>query len=320
MIALLFGALAALVFFLDVRAPLGANIPLLYIVPTLMAIWYRGGRAFAAPAICTALIITRVFWFPTGDWSLGVFNRALTTIALWSTAILLVQFKRADARLRVQADEARFGEMAMVIAHELRNALAGIRTAVEVFGARLSDGPRDQKVRQEMVHRVQSLEHFVADLLALSRPVHAELAPRPLRPVVRRAVESLTGEPSFSGVTVDIAETDAVAVIDDTLIESALVHLLRNAAEAMNGSGHIAVAVTQSTGNIRISVRDSGPGISAEIRDKIFDPFFTTSSRRRGLGLAIAKRAIDRHDGSLVIESREAVGATAIISLPVRPA
>jgi signal transduction histidine kinase len=224
MIALVFGGLTAVVFVLDARSQLGANVPLLYIVPTLVTIWHSGRHGLVAPAICTALTIARVFWFPSGDWSLGLFNRALTTVALWSTAILLVQFKEADARLRAQAETARFGEMAMVIAHELRNALAGIRTAIDVFGARLSNSERDQDVRSEMNRRVQSLEHFVADLLTLSRPVRPALARRPLMPVVRRAVDALKSDPLFSGITVDTESTDAAAFIDDTLIESALVH------------------------------------------------------------------------------------------------
>src|SRR5688500_7283645 len=159
MIALVFSGLTAVVFILDARSQLGANVPLLYIVPTLVTIWHSGKHGLAAPAVCTALIIARVFWFPYGDWSLGLFNRALTTVTLWSTAILLVQFREADVRLRAQAETARFGEMAIVIAHELRNALAGIRTAVDVFGARLSHSERDQDVRSEMHSRIPWTEH-----------------------------------------------------------------------------------------------------------------------------------------------------------------
>ncbi len=317
MIALVFSALTAVVFVLDARAPLGANVPLLYIVPTLVTIWHAGSRGLAAPAICTALIVVRMLWFPSGDWSLGLFNRTLTTVVLWSTAILLLRFKLADARVRAQAEAARFGEMAMVIAHELRNALAGIRTAVDVFGARPSISARDQDVRSEMIRRVQSLEHFVADLLTLSRPVRAQLAQRRLMPVVRRAVESLKRDPRFDGVTVDIADiTDAAASIDDTLVESALVHLLRNAAEAMDGAGPVAIGLTHDGRVSRITIRDAGPGIPSGIRQKVFDPFFTTSSSRRGLGLPIARRAIEHHGGSLAIESEDGRGTTAIVTLP----
>lgn len=314
--AMIFSALSALVFFLDARVPLGANVPLLYIVPVLIAIWHARGSGVAAPAICTGLIVLRVFWLPSGDWFLGVFNRALTLLALWSSAILLVQFKRTDARLREQEDAARFGEMALVIAHELRNALAGIRTAVDVFGAKLAQSERDQAVRREMANRVESMEHFIADMLMLSRPMQSRLSPHSLAPVVQRAAASLKSDPQFSGISVDIGAADAIVPMDEALMESALRHLLFNAAQAMNGAGAIDLAIEHSEKTCRLTIRDQGPGIGADVRAKIFERFFTTRSHGRGLGLPIAKRAIDHHGGSLEIESEPGAGTTVIVTLP----
>jgi signal transduction histidine kinase len=315
-LAVLFGLLTASIFAVDVRTRLGANIPLLYIVPVLITLWHAPRGALWAPAICTALVVLRVMWFPSGDFLLGVVNRALTVLALWATAILLLRFKRAEARLRAQEEQVRAGEMAMTVAHELRNALAGIRAAVDVFGARLPATERDQHIRREMTSRVQSLEHFVVDLLALSRPAQPKPAPAALMPIVRRAVAAIEHDSRAGNLAIEIAETDAEVAVDAPLLESALVHLLRNAAEAMNGSGTITVSAHRARHTWRISIRDHGPGIPADIRQKIFEPFFTTRSRNRGLGLPIAKRIVEQHGGSLTIDSPPDGGAVVTMTLP----
>ena len=79
-LAALFGLLSAAVFAIDVRTRLGANVPLLYIVPVLITLWHARRGALWAPAICTALVALRVMWFPSGDLLLGVVNRALTLL------------------------------------------------------------------------------------------------------------------------------------------------------------------------------------------------------------------------------------------------
>ena len=319
-LAATFSVLSGVVFVLDTQAPLGANIPLLYIVPVLVAMWYARSMGLAAPAVCTALTALRIVWFPSGDWSLGLLNRALTVLAIWSTAILLVRFKRTEARLRTQEERARFADIAMLIAHELRNALAGIRAAVDVFGKRLSSSERDQEVRQEMNKRVQSLERFLVDLLALSSPSHPlRLTPAPVLPIVRRAAESVRRDPAFTGLTIDIDGAETIASVDEPLLESALAHLLLNAAQAMDGTGTVRVGIEGSGEECRIVIRDAGPGIGPELRAKIFEPFFTTKSRGRGLGLPIAKRAVEQHGGSLEIESPAGTGVTAIVRLHTKP-
>ena len=311
-----FTALCAAVFVLDTQVPLGANVPLLYVVPMLIALWHAGERGLAAPAICTALTVVRVVWLPSGDWGLGVFNRALTILALWVTAILLQQFRRTQDQLQASEEAARFGEIAMGVAHELRNALGGIRAAVDVFGGRRSDSERDRAVKHELTNRVISLEHFVADLLMLSRPMASPVSPRPVRPLIQRAVASLRAEGHLDDIAVDVEPGDAVVPLAETVMEPALRQLLLNAAQAINGGGSIRVAIHNHGGVCDLSIQDTGTGIPPDLIQKIFDPFFTTKSRGRGLGLPIAKRAIEHHGGSLVIESRPGAGTTAIVSLP----
>jgi signal transduction histidine kinase len=316
-VAVTFALLTTAVFLIDANTRLGANIPLLYILPVLITVWHAPRAGVAAATLCTILAITRVMWFPSGDLLLGIVNRALTVLALWTMAVLLLHFKRAEARLREQEELVRTGEMAMTIAHELRNALAGIRAAVDVFGASLGTSDRHREVRREIANRVDSLEGFVVDLLTLSRPMPVALTPQALMPAVQRAAASLATSPGFGAVSVDAPAIEAMVPMDAPLLEAALLHLLRNAAEAMDGTGRITISAALGRGVCQISIRDTGGGIPAEIRHRVFEPFFTTRSRSRGLGLAIATRIIKHHRGSLAIESEAGMGTTAIVTLPL---
>ena len=96
-------------------------------------------------------------------------------------------------------------------------------------------------------------------------------------------------------------------------------NLLHNSIQAMGGKGRIIISLNEVDGNIVVSFRDTGPGIPADIRDKIFEPFFTTKppGMGTGLGLDIIKRIIDRHSGSISFDSKDGVGTTFIVKLPV---
>jgi two-component system, LuxR family, sensor kinase FixL len=229
----------------------------------------------------------------------------------------LTRRKQIEARLREQSELARIGQMAAVMAHEVRNPLAGIRGALEVVGARLPAESRDRAVMSDAIARLDALNLFVQDVLLFSRPRPPAIRPTPLMLLLGRLIELLKGDAQFGDVTITVEGGDVVVPMDPQLIERTLHNLLANAAQALKGAGTISVRIETPDDICRISVSDNGPGIPHDVRARLFEPFFTTKHRGTGLGLAIAKRTVTQHGGSITVESTPDTGTTVIIDLPL---
>jgi two-component system sensor kinase FixL len=224
---------------------------------------------------------------------------------------------RMEEQLREQAALVRLGEMAAVIAHEVKNPLAGIRGAVQVIGSRLPEGSREAAVVGEIISRVDTLAGLIQDLLLFARPPQPRPHPVDVSPVLAATAELLTSDPGLSGVRVEIEGSAPPLIADAELLKIVFLNLLANSAHAMKGQGRIRVAVDAADGVARVVVSDAGPGIPPEIREKLFTPFFTTKSRGTGLGLATAKRLIEAHAGRIRIECPPSGGTTVTIELPL---
>jgi two-component system, LuxR family, sensor kinase FixL len=223
---------------------------------------------------------------------------------------------RMEEQVREQAALARLGEMAAVIAHEVKNPLAGVRGAIQVIGARMPQGP-DALVVTEILARIDALSDLMKDLLLFARPPQPKVAPVDVRSVVTATAELLNADPALRDVRVEFEGLSRLVAADAELLKIVFLNLLLNGAHAMQGRGSIRVSVSAAAGTCQIAFADSGPGIPAEIRDKMFTPFFTTKSRGTGLGLPTAKRLVEAHAGSIRIESPHAGGTTVTIQLPL---
>jgi signal transduction histidine kinase len=161
------------------------------------------------------------------------------------------------------------------------------------------------------------LNQFVDDLLVLSRPKPPDMRRVPLRPLLQRIINFLRQDPQFANVTFDLDAADVSAEIDQAQIERALLNLISNAGQAMEGAGRVSVVLNSANNACRISVADEGPGIPPDVVEKIFEPFFTTKHRGTGLGLPITKRTIEQHRGSIAIRSIPGRGTTIVVTLPL---
>jgi PAS domain S-box-containing protein len=224
-----------------------------------------------------------------------------------------------EAQLREQAALAKLGEMAAVIAHEIKNPLAGIRGAVQVFGNRMSDGARETQILQEIVSRIDALDQMMKDLLMFARPPKPRPALTDLVPLVTTTANLLSRDPALQEVDVEIEGSAPPVSADPDMLRIVFHNLLINGAHAMQGKGRIRVAVGATDGTCEIAFIDNGPGIPTEIREKIFMPFFTTKSRGSGLGLPTAKRLIEAHNGQIAIDSPPAGGTAIVVRLPISP-
>lgn len=227
--------------------------------------------------------------------------------------------KAAEQRLAEQAALARVGQMAAVVAHEVKNPLAGIKGAIQVMLSRRPQGDTEAAVMRDIVARIDALNDLIQDLMMFARPRPARLASVNLRRVIDEAITALRRDPVASAVEIHVAGDAGDITADADMIRATIVNLLLNAAQAMNGQGRIQLTMSRQDRNWTIEVSDDGPGIPREIRDQVLEPFFTTKARGGGLGLPIAKRVAELHGGTLTLGFPETGGTTVTIAAPSRP-
>ncbi len=225
--------------------------------------------------------------------------------------------KRTEELLRERAALARLGEMAAVVAHEVKNPLAGIRGALQVIGGRMPEKSRERGIIGDIVARLDSLNEIVHDLLVFARPREPRLGPVPITELLESTAALLRKDPAHAGVDVTVSGEPLTIEADPEQLQTAFVNLLLNAAQASGPGGRVDVTVTADDGLCRVAIADRGPGIPPEIQDKIFEPFFTTKHRGTGLGLPTARRVVERHKGTIEVNSSGTDGTTVTVSLPV---
>ena len=223
--------------------------------------------------------------------------------------------KRAEAKLREQATLTRLGEMAAVVAHEVKNPLAGISGALQVISSRMPADSGDRAVIGDIQARIDSLNEMVQDLLMFARPKPPALAQVRLGSLLATTSSLLRRDPALD-VEVSIRGENPTIRADGEQLQNAFFNLLLNAAQAMGGKGTIDVSVEPSGETYEVSVADRGPGLEPETLEKMFEPFFTTKHRGSGLGLPTARRIVEAHGGRLVGRPRPGGGAIMVVSLP----
>jgi signal transduction histidine kinase len=214
-----------------------------------------------------------------------------------------------DRRLRKKLIDAErlaaIGEVASRVAHEIRNPLAGISSAIQVMARDFEKGSKKAEIVRLVVQEVQRLDQFVEDLLLYARPIRPTRAPVQLREVVDRAVFLLRQGPLFEGIEVSVDDRLAgePVAIDPGLFLLALENLLLNAAQAQKGVGRIRVelrpAVGTGEGRVLVAVEDAGPGIAPDALATLFEPFHSTKFKGTGLGLSTTKKIVDAHGGTI---------------------
>jgi PAS domain S-box-containing protein len=221
--------------------------------------------------------------------------------------------KRAEAQLREQAALAQLGQLAAIVAHEVRNPLAGLRASLQVIDRRCE--ARDRSAIAAMIQRIDGLNDKVEDLLLFARP----------RPPLRQAVDVkmlmrdvATSAQISTGrleASIPVSGDDVKASADPDMLRAALLNLTLNACQVAPHK-EVEMRVAASAGVCRIAVCDRGPGIPVEIRDRVFEPFFTTRVNGTGLGLAIVKRLMELQDGTVQLSDREGGGTIAEVTIP----
>jgi PAS domain S-box-containing protein len=215
---------------------------------------------------------------------------------------------------------AAIRELAGSIAHEVRNPLAGLRAAMQVFRDDEGRPPLESAVMTECMAQIHRLDAMVTDLVAFAEPHEVAPSPRRLREVAERAVAGIVGTPVMAGVDVRTEIGEELTVLaDDVQLGAALRIVLENAAQAVAGRGTVVIDAIRRNGTVVLRVHDSGPGIDESLRERIFRPFVSTKHKGTGLGLAIARRVLEAHGGTISFECPEDGGTRFLLGLPAVP-
>jgi PAS domain S-box-containing protein len=221
-----------------------------------------------------------------------------------------------EHRLAEQKSLAKLGEMAAVVAHEVKNPIAGIRGALQVITSRMPAEQRDRSVLIDIITRLDALNRIVQDMLMFSRPRALRQEPVALAVLLSDTAAHIGRDPNLSRLEIGVTGTADITG-DREMLQVVFQNILMNAAQAMEGQGRVDVTITCVGGRCRVAVADRGPGMPDEVREKAFDAFFTTKHRGTGLGLPIARRVIEAHGGTILIEAPSGGGTTVSIELPV---
>ena len=204
---------------------------------------------------------------------------------------------------------AAIGQMAATVAHEIRNPLGGIRGFAALLERDIDEDDPRHRLVQKILAGTTSLDGVVSELLEYTRPVELTLRPENCRDLVEAAIGYL----EVGGGRVDVRnEVDASVCVkaDSHKIRQALLNILLNAVQSIDGQGRVTVRSEADEETVTITVVDTGCGIEAEDLDKVFSPFYTTKEKGTGLGLALAAKTIEGHGGSLETTSTPGEGSS----------
>lgn len=201
------------------------------------------------------------------------------------------------------------------LSHEIKNSLTGIAGALAVLSDRLDDNPDMADVLSRIRTEVERIDGSVKELTAFANPKVPVLRKRNIHDVIDRAIDGAHLR-SSTRVARDYSANMPLIRLDERLLIEALARMFSNAQDVMPAGGELHVQTLLTEGNAVVRVRDTGPGIRDGEHEKVFRPFVTSKTRGLGLGLAIIRRVVQAHGGSVSASSVPG-GAEFTIVLPV---
>ncbi|EMJ4790344.1 two-component system sensor histidine kinase ZraS [Klebsiella oxytoca] len=245
------------------------------------------------------------------------------------TATVLAQFWfRRYQRSRKQLQEATarkekllaLGHLAAGVAHEVRNPLSSIKGLARYFAERTPADGEAHQLALVMAREADRLNRVVSELLELVRPAHLKYQPVDLNEVITHSLQLVSQDAASRAISLKFIAQPALCRIqaDPDRLKQVLLNLYLNAIHAIGRDGVITVAVREcGDGRVKVSVADSGKGMTAEQLQAIFTPYFTTKADGTGLGLAVVQNIVEQHGGTIDAESTPGKGALFTLYLPV---
>lgn len=223
-----------------------------------------------------------------------------------------------EEQLRRAEKLSTLGEMAAVLAHEIRNPLGSIRGTAEILRDDYPAGNPKHEFIEIQIKETERLNRVVEDFLRMARPQPKEMRLCQLQEELETIVTLIANDARERKISLELKAPPLPVIIraDGEKLRQAFLNLVINALQATPEGGFVKIGVTELDDVVEITFKDSGPGIDEEIIGRIFEPFFTTKQDGTGLGLAVAKKIIEAHGGSLKVDSEAGSGATIMVRLP----
>lgn len=239
----------------------------------------------------------------------------------WILSLVLYRFSRREEQHRLEMTRreslAQLGEMGAMLAHEIRNPLAGIKGFAQLVGRNPQD-VRNSDFAEHIVMEAQRLEVLVNDLLAYARSEQELTDPVDLAEVVSHTAALLRHEAEPLHIKIVCESPDTLFVVGNRdRLGQVLLNLGKNAAQAMPDGGTLQLIASVVGKQAKIKISDNGFGISQENMPRIFDPFFTTKAKGTGLGLALCRKIVEEHGGQISVESTVGQGTTFYVTIPI---
>lgn len=210
-------------------------------------------------------------------------------------------------------------ELAAMVGHDLRNPLTGIAGAVYYLKKKTNPEPgsRLEEMFGVIDKDIEYANKIVNDLFEYSRKIHLNLTDASLKTVLKESL-ALVNIPSNIHVT-EATEDGLTARVDADKLKRVFVNILKNSVEAMPTGGNLTIKAKKAKDRVKITFSDTGPGIPKETLEKLFVPLFTTKAKGMGLGLAICRRIVEAHGGTITAESTVGKETTFTVTIPTKP-
>jgi two-component system NtrC family sensor kinase len=238
--------------------------------------------------------------------------------------------RRAEAENRLLQSEkqASIGRLAAGVAHEINNPLTGVLTFTRILLRSKDIGDKNLSHLQKIAESTVRVKNIVKGLLDFSRQTDLDREPTDINRLIRAVISAMENQALIKGVSTQFksGEDLPMLTLDRNQLQSVLVNLIINALDAMEHGGNIMISTGISLSasdagkkGVEIAVTDTGCGIPPADLDKLFEPFFTTKEvgKGTGLGLAVSYGIVQRHGGTVRVQSEVGRGSTFTIWLPV---
>jgi two-component system sensor histidine kinase HydH len=324
-----------------------------YYIPIILAALWFGFRGGLGCAIVVSIVYTPHILFQWGghiSMEMEKYLEILLYNIVGSLTGLLAQREREQSlqlqrtaegledsyrRLQSQSDRiiaveeqlrraerlSTLGEMAAVLAHEIRNPLGSIRGTAEILRDDYPPGTQKHEFIEIQIKETERLNNVVEDFLRMARQQPFDMKSCAITEELETIVkltENLARERGIKLLPEFRSKDKITAMGDGEKLRQAFLNIINNGLQATGPGGTVSIDTLISGETAEIIFKDNGTGIDSNIIDRIFEPFFTTKADGTGLGLAVTRKIIEGHGGSLQIESEPDSGTTVVVSLPLQ--
>jgi signal transduction histidine kinase len=327
--------LAGLIFIGDTITELEIAFAVLYVAVILLAVYSGRTGAIAMVGIaCAALTVISYFLTRYGASQAGLINSILSLVAIGATTYLAIRIEMLDAKARqAQSELARMsrlmivGELGTSIAHEVSQPITAIAANGNAALRWLSATPADNDEARRAIERIVADAGRAGDIIGRVRGLVARSSPSrdtiDLVEAINDVLELIRGEIRRNQILfrAELASDLPLVAGDRVQLQQVILNLVMNAIEALvdvdADARELLVSAAADERKVTVSVRDTGSGMPAEMRDRIFEAFYTTKPKGMGMGLAITRSIIEAHGGTVYAAPNFPHGAVFGFTLPL---